>query len=167
MELIKVCHSNSLIEEKNLQILSENLYETVKDFKYKFNFATLGCLNTGKTCILNQHFNKTFCQTSPTISVEFLSKAYNFRNMNILLTATDTAGSERYKSVTSKYIQNKHVLLFVFDLTDQQSFLNMKSWIDWSDQFSRENVIKVLVGNKKDLQKQRKVLKEDAVDLAT
>lgn len=46
-------HSNSLLETSNLQILSENLYETGQKFKYKFKFATLGSLNTGKTCILN------------------------------------------------------------------------------------------------------------------
>ena len=71
--------------------------------------------------------------------------------MNVLLTATDTAGSEKYKSITSRYIQNKHVLLFIFDLTDQDTFNDMKNWIDWSDEYSRENVVKVLVGNKKDL----------------
>lgn len=42
-------------------------------------------------------------------------------------------------------------MLFVFDLTDEKSFKDILNWIEWSDDYSKENVIKVLVGNKKDL----------------
>jgi small GTP-binding protein len=64
----------------------------------------------------------------------------------------DTAGQERYRSLTKSYLQNSKGVVIVFDLTREESFNNLKSWINELNEIVVDNEIeKILVGNKCDL----------------
>ena len=63
----------------------------------------------------------------------------------------DTAGQERFRTITSSYYRGAHGIIVVYDVTDAESFTNVKQWLGEIDRYAAENVNKLLVGNKSDL----------------
>ena len=63
----------------------------------------------------------------------------------------DTAGQERFKSITEGFYKGCNGVLLVFDLTDQDSFNRIKSWIESIKNKASQDVVICLVGNKLDL----------------
>ncbi len=69
----------------------------------------------------------------------------------------DTAGQERFRTITSSYYRGAHGIIVVYDVTDKQSFDNVKQWLNEIDRYANENVNKLLVGNKSDLTEKKVV----------
>ncbi|GMP62338.1 hypothetical protein CsSME_00024471 [Camellia sinensis var. sinensis] len=63
----------------------------------------------------------------------------------------DTAGQEHFRTINSSYYRGAHGIIVVYDVTDQESFNNVKQWLSEIDRYARENVNKLLIGNKCDL----------------
>ncbi|XP_040867143.1 ras-related protein RABD2c isoform X2 [Glycine max] len=74
----------------------------------------------------------------------------------------DTAGQERFRTITSSYYRGAHGIIVVYDVTDQESFNNVKQWLNEIDRYASENVNKLLVGNKCDLTANKVVSSETA-----
>ena len=66
--------------------------------------------------------------------------------------------------MTSSYYRGAHAIVIVFDVSDRKSFEHVDKWLSDIDKHSKENVIKLIVGNKSDLQ-ERKVSYEEAESL--
>lgn len=69
----------------------------------------------------------------------------------------DTAGQERFRSLTHSYYHNANAVVIVYDITNKKSFENLPSWLDDVNRYCQKDAIKVLVGNKKDLNDSRQV----------
>ncbi len=69
----------------------------------------------------------------------------------------DTAGQERFRTITSSYYRGAHGIIVVYDVTDLESFNNVKQWLHEIDRYASDNVNKLLVGNKSDLTTKRAV----------
>lgn len=69
----------------------------------------------------------------------------------------DTAGQERFRTITSSYYRGAHGIIVVYDCTDQESFNNVKQWLEEIERYACENVNQLLVGNKCDLQTKKVV----------
>merc|ERR1711916_36416 len=86
--------------------------------------------------------------------------------MGIKLQIWDTAGQERFRTITSSYYRGAHGIIVVYDVTDQESFNNVKQWLHEIDRYACENVNKLLVGNKSDLQSKKVVDTTTATEFA-
>ena len=86
--------------------------------------------------------------------MDYKVKKINIDGTAIKLQLWDTAGQERFQSITYSYFKNAHGVLIIFDLSDKQSFLNVERWIRLMEENQASNVLKVLIGNKSDLQKE-------------
>eukprot|EP01084_Bolivina_argentea_P263940 446927_1 len=72
----------------------------------------------------------------------------------------DTAGQERFRTITTAYYHGAMGILLVYDITDEQSFLNMRNWMRNIEQHTSESVQKILIGNKCHMTDDRIITKE-------
>ena len=124
--------------------------------KYKMIF--IGDQSTGKSCILNRFANNQFDEHyQATIGLDFQSKNILIKDQDVRLLLYDTAGQEKFRSLIPMYIRESHIVLFVYDITRKESFDSIPKWFsDVLDIKSNEAVF-VLIGNKIDLENERKV----------
>ena len=73
----------------------------------------------------------------------------------------DTAGEERYRSITNAYYRGAEGILIVFDLTNKESFKNIENWINEVTVFTGQDVLIICLGNKSDLKKE---VSKDSID---
>ena len=92
-----------------------------------------------------------------SIGVDFKSKDLIYDGKKIKLQIWDTAGEERFRTITSSYYRGAHAIAIVFDLTKIETFEHVKKWITEINKFAKENVLKFLIGNKSDLVQKRQV----------
>ncbi|MCV4785017.1 GTP-binding protein, partial [Escherichia coli] len=71
-------------------------------------------------------FNTTFIST---IGIDFKIKTVELQGKKIKLQIWDTAGQERFRTITSSYYRGAHGIIVVYDVTDQESFNNVKQWL--------------------------------------
>ena len=92
-----------------------------------------------------------------SIGVDFRSKDLTYDGKKIKLQIWDTAGEERYRTITSSYYRGAHAIAIVFDLTKLETFEHVKRWIEDINKYAKENVLKFLLGNKSDLIEKRQI----------
>lgn len=132
-----------------------------------YKILLIGDANTGKTSILNVYKNDMFYENEvSTIGVEFMIKYIDFNGEKIKLQIWDTAGQERFKSITSSYYRGSDGVIMIFDISNRQSFINIKKWIHEIDKYTDNNLQKILIGNKFDLNYKREVSYEESAEFA-
>ena len=101
-----------------------------------------------------------------SIGVDFKLKNIEIDNKKIKLQIWDTAGQERFRTITTSYYKGAHAILICFDITDRESFDHIRNWMADIDKFAKEGVLRILVGNKCDLENSRQVRKEEGNEIA-
>eukprot|EP00002_Diphylleia_rotans_P023880 TRINITY_DN4702_c2_g1_i1.p1 TRINITY_DN4702_c2_g1~~TRINITY_DN4702_c2_g1_i1.p1 ORF type:complete len:220 (-),score=52.88 TRINITY_DN4702_c2_g1_i1:580-1239(-) len=133
--------------------------------KYKLVF--LGDQSVGKTSIITRFMYDTFENSyQATIGIDFVSKTIHLEDRVIRLQLWDTAGQERFRSLIPSYIRDSSIAVVVYDISNRQSFVNTRTWIDTIREERGRDVIIMLVGNKTDLQEKRQVNAEEGEQLA-
>jgi len=92
-----------------------------------------------------------------TIGIDFKIRTIELDGKRIKLQIWDTAGQERFRTITTAYYRGAMGILLVYDVTDEKSFANIRNWIRNIEQHASDNVNKMLVGNKCDMQDKRVV----------
>ena len=124
------------------------------DYQYLFKLIIIGDSGVGKSCILLRFAEDTFSEYYvSTIGVDFKIRTVESNGSLIKLQIWDTAGQERFRTITASYYRGAHGIIVVFDLSDPESFSNVKQWLIESDHYSRQCISKTLVGNKSDLKR--------------
>ena len=130
--------------------------EADKDYEFIFKVLLLGNSNVGKSSLflrfVDDIWNDTFV---PTIGVDFKIKTLEIDEKKIKMQIWDTAGQERFKNIISSYYRGAHGILLIFDVTDKESFKNLSNWLIEIEKNGNKNVLKLLIGNKTDLEDKR------------
>jgi Ras-related protein Rab-8A len=121
-------------------------------YDFLIKLLLIGDSGVGKSCLLlrfsGDEFNSSFITT---IGIDFKIKTIELEGKTIKLQIWDTAGQERFRTITTAYYRGAMGILLVYDVTDEQSFQNIRNWIRNIEQHAADNVDKLLVGNKCDM----------------
>ena len=101
-----------------------------------------------------------------SIGVDFKTKQIELDDHSIKMQIWDTAGHEKFRTITTSYYKSAQAIIILYDITQKSSFDHIRNWITEIDKFGKQGVLKVIVGNKLDLENNRKIKKEDAENLA-
>jgi small GTP-binding protein len=121
----------------------------------------------GKSCLLLRYTDNKFQESfMTTIGVDFKTKYIDIEGTHVKLQIWDTAGQEKFRSITRAYYRGAHGILVVFDISRRDTFNQTKMWIDSirESQAEANSIDVILIGNKQDLV--RAVTKDEAEDLA-
>ena len=112
----------------------------------------VGMSGTGKTNIINALINQPF--DSDQISTQtssFVDKYITIDKKKYHIEIWDTAGQEKYRSLTKIFIKDSKIVIFVYDITTKASFEEIDYWVNTVKEILGETPFYALVGNKKDL----------------
>ena len=101
-----------------------------------------------------------------TIGVEHGSCGLKISNSIIKLQIWDTAGQESFRSVTRIFYRGAHCVFLAYDCTRDETFANLIEWLKEIQQHASEDVRIYLIGNKTDMEEQREITFERAVEFA-
>ena len=137
------------------------------NYDYLLKYIIIGDSAVGKSNLLLRFAQNDFkYEYQLTIGVEFGAKNIEINNKKYRLQIWDTAGQENYRSITRAYYKNSVCAILVYDITNRDSFEHISNWIEDCLSQSPKTVFMVLVGNKSDLNEQRKVSLEEGQQMA-
>lgn len=129
----------------------------------KNKVVMLGEAGVGKTALVSRFTLGMFnSDQAATIGSSFTQYLYENDDISQNVQIWDTAGSEVFQSMTPIYVQNAFGALIVFDLTQSDGLSTIRRWYD----FVPEDIPKIIIGNKSDLETQRKISYEDGYKIA-
>ena len=94
-----------------------------------YKVVIVGESGVGKTSIISYYINEAFdISTSSTVSVTYVSKEINCNGRNIKFEIWDTAGQEKFRSLTRIFYKNSNVAFLVYDITNRSTFEEIKNY---------------------------------------
>ncbi|XP_058747044.1 ras-related protein RABB1c-like [Vicia villosa] len=136
-------------------------------YAYLFKYIIIGDTGVGKSCLLLRFADNQFQPVHDiTIGVEFNVRTINIDNKPIKLRIWDTAGQEKFKSITRSYYRGAAGALLVYDITRRETFDHLANWLEDVKEHANSNMVFMLIGNKSDLTKKRAVSTEEGEKFA-
>ena len=101
---------------------------------YVFKLLTLGESTVGKSSIILRYTQNEFnASLLSSIGVDFKSKDIMLKNQKIKIQIWDTAGHERFKTITTSYYRGANAIVIVYDVTERESFEHIEKWLNEID----------------------------------
>jgi len=132
---------------------NENFYLTLK-------YIVLGSSGVGKSCLLRQFTEEQFSESQPSM-MDIGMRTMDIDGKKLKLQIWDTAGSESYRSITRSYYQGTDVAVLVYDITCRETFEHIHYWLQDIHMNATADIVILLIGNKSDLEAERKVTTEE------
>jgi len=118
----------------------------------------IGDSSVGKSCLIERYTENTFAKSHlATIGIDFKIKMIELDGKRVKLQILDTAGQERFKTITTTYYKGVQGAILVYDISDERTFKNVQEWITNVRANATKGTCILLVGNKCDLTDQRLV----------
>ena len=135
---------------------------------YSIKLLVLGDLSVGKSSFIFRYIEDKFNEEEmPTTGLDLKTADLIIENKKIRIQLWDTAGQEKYNSITKNLILRVQGLIILFDLTNKASFKNLSKWVDLIKEHCGNKMPMLFVGNKSDLEENREVHKEDIIKYMT
>ncbi|KAK9714027.1 hypothetical protein RND81_06G066500 [Saponaria officinalis] len=129
------------------------------DYDYLIKLLLIGDSGVGKSCLLLRFSDGSFTTSFiTTIGIDFKIRTIELDGKRIKLQIWDTAGQERFRTITTAYYRGAMGIFLVYDVTDESSFNNIRNWIRNIEQHASDNVNKILVGNKADMDESKRAV---------
>eukprot|EP01047_Picozoa_sp_COSAG01_P014534 COSAG01_NODE_710_length_14110_cov_94.506745_3_plen_605_part_00 len=130
---------------------------------YLFKALVIGDSGVGKSCLLLRFAQDKYEQNYlSTVGVDYYNRIISIEGKQVQLQMWDTAGQERFRTITRSYYRGSQVFVVVYDITDNDTFENVKHWLEEIDKNAGSGgsgapVPRLLVGNKSDMESLRQV----------
>jgi small GTP-binding protein len=130
----------------------------------------IGDSSVGKTSLIQRYANGIFKEEYlATVGLDYYTKQEMINDITVLVKLWDTAGQERFKALTPNYFRNAEGVVLAYDVTNSESFDNLKFWINSiKSNLGEKNIFIpiIIIGNKIDMEGMRDITKEDASKFA-
>mmetsp|Transcript_44442 Transcript_44442/g.71182 ORF Transcript_44442/g.71182 Transcript_44442/m.71182 type:complete len:214 (-) Transcript_44442:7-648(-) len=137
------------------------------DYDFLLKMVLVGDSGVGKSCLLKRFASNDWDpKFISTIGVDFEILTLTLLDKQIRLQIWDTAGQERFHNITTSYYRGAHCIMIVYDVTSQDSFHNVRKWIDAVRTYANQDVAICIVGNKCDLKNKREIQWDSALQYA-
>ncbi|XP_054625260.1 ras-related protein Rab-18-B-like isoform X2 [Dunckerocampus dactyliophorus] len=127
----------------------------------------IGESGVGKSSLLLRFTEDTFDpEQSATIGVDFKVKTLSIDGNKAKLAIWDTAGQERFRTLTPSYYRGAQGVILVYDVTKRDTFTKLENWLNELETYTtRNDIVKMLVGNKIDRRQVRRPKTASSVPL--
>ncbi|KAL5466823.1 hypothetical protein EMCRGX_G030974 [Ephydatia muelleri] len=120
---------------------------------HEVKICLLGESGVGKTCIVNRFVSDIFSEHETlTVGAAFSSRSVKVGENSIVFQIWDTAGQEKYRGLAPMYYRGSGAAIVVYDITSEQSFREMQSWITELKQLGPPDIVLAVAGNKVDIE---------------
>ncbi|XP_033110088.1 ras-related protein Rab-10-like isoform X5 [Anneissia japonica] len=141
--------------------------QKLKQYDKLMRLLLLGDSTVGKSCLLLAMNEEEFpSNPGPTLGIDFKIKTVELNGKKIKLQIWDTAGQERFHTITTSYYRGAMGIMLVYDITQEKTFDNIAKWLRNIQEHANEDVEKMLLGNKCDMDDKRMVSKERGESIA-
>lgn len=147
-------------------------YEVIQDkalaqHDHLFKLIIIGDTGVGKSCLMKRVMDDEFKQEHQvTIGVEFGSFNLTVEGKVVKIQIWDTAGQESFKSVTRIFYRGAHCVFLTYDITRDETFVSLVEWLKEIKQHAAEDVCIYLVGNKAEMEAEREITFDRAIEFA-
>jgi Ras-related protein Rab-1A len=140
---------------------------STNDYDYLIKCLVVGDSGTGKSSLMMRFTDDVFNTTYiSTIGVDFKIKTMGFRDKTVKFQIWDTAGQDRFRTITASYYRGSNAVILCYDITDKNTFQNINKWLEEVKNFSVGTPLLILCGTKTDLEEKRVVSYEEAEEYA-
>ena len=140
----------------------ELLPEAYPQYDLSFKLIFIGDSSVGKSCLTTKAVKNNFEEYyQATVGFEFLTFNMKVNDKVVKLQIWDTCGQEIYKSLISNFYRNSSLAVLVYAIDNKESFTHVENWLNDLKSQANEDVRIFLVGNKSDLEEERKVTREE------
>ena len=167
------------MSQEATQVQSEDCGDLEIDFNYEilpddflqydlsFKIIVIGDSGVGKSCLTNRATTNLFEDTySATVGFEFLSFNVKINEKVVKLQIWDTCGQELYRSLITNFYRNSSLAIIVYAINSKDSFENIEMWLRELRTHSNPDAKVFLIGNKIDLENERKITREQGENFA-
>ncbi|NXE08871.1 RAB44 protein, partial [Lophotis ruficrista] len=141
--------------------------EASLDPDHLYNVLFIGDSHVGKTSFLFRLHADTFNpHLTATVGVDYQVKNFIVDNKRFALCLWDSAGQERYHSITKQFFRKADGVVLMYDITSEYSFLDVRYWLSCVQEGAEDGVPILLLGNKTDCAAARQVPTMDGERLA-
>lgn len=132
-----------------------------------FKVIVLGEAGVGKSSLIRRYTQGYFShRTTTTVGVDRIPIDINVDNETLNFQVLDTAGCFGFRGLIKSYMNNVDAVIFVYDLTNKESFACLPLWNTILKSAGKRDITKILVGNKRDLCEKRQVQFKNAKNYA-
>ena len=130
----------------------------------------LGDSGVGKTCLISRFISGQFdANVNSTNGASYASKKVDYPHLgkSLVLDIWDTAGQEKYKSLTKFFYKDAAMIILVYDITRKESYDNLKNyWYTEIQEHGEKDIVLGIAGNKSDLYDNEAVPEKEAREFA-
>jgi Ras-related protein Rab-5C len=122
----------------------------------------LGDMGAGKSSLVMRFVKGEFFDyQESTVGAAFMTQSLAVNEISVKFEIWDTAGQERYHSLAPMYYRGAAAAIVVYDITNHDSFVRARKWVNELQRQGNQNLVIALAGNKADLSRRRQVEPEE------
>ena len=138
-----------------------------KEYEYLIKILIVGDSTVGKTNFIKKYVENKFNESYfASTGIDLITTSIKIEGKSFKIQIWDTAGQEKYRAMTKNLFLKTQGIVIIFDISNETSFINLKSWMNDIKEECSADIPMILVGNKLDLEDKRVIDKERAMEFA-
>ena len=138
-----------------------------KEYELLIKILIIGDSTVGKTNFIKKYVENKFNESYfASTGIDLITTSIKIEGKSFKIQIWDTAGQEKYRAMTKNLFLKTQGIVIIFDISNETSFINLKSWMNDIKEECSADIPMILVGNKLDLEDKRVIDKERAMEFA-